>query len=505
VNSNAPGFDVDIEEHQDTVRWILTFKDALPNDTLIKGQLDGQVCQSGEGGLCIPITVAFEAKYDADLQTDTAGVAERFVWRNKENVPSPAALSPVEVGGVSSLSSALLYAFLGGIILNFMPCVLPVIGLKVLSFFEQAGHSRTRALLLNVAYSLGLLSVFLVLAFFSLGLSILFTFDVFNIVMACIVFAMALSLMNIWELSVPAFLGRGKSAELMQREGVVGAFGKGIITTLLAIPCGAPLLSPAVNWSDLQIRNGNTAAVFVMYAVIGLGMASPYLIAGAFPECLRFLPKAGRWMETFRNIMGFCLLFAVIWILYFIPLEKLLPTVAVLFAVWFACWILGRNQMAGKVRAADYIAGLLVLAVVLMFSFELPQVPNRYTLESAMQYRLHGNQDGHWQPYSKAAFDKALASGKTVAVDFTADWCMNCKVLEATVLESPEVLQVLDEQNIVSLTADCTRSGEATDLLLQLGPRQVPVLAVFDPKQPEQPVVLRGGYTVKTFISLLLR
>jgi thiol:disulfide interchange protein len=514
VDSNAIGFDVDIEEHDNAVTWILTFQEKLSGDKAIKGQLNGQVCQSGEGGMCVLVKVPFEAVFDSSLDTasllkQAESVADRFVFsetadgRRQTAADSSAVLDVQETVNVGNYWWALLFAFLGGIILNFMPCVLPVIGLKILSFFEQAGQSRSRALMLNVYYSLGLLTVFLFLACLSLGLSILFTFDLFGIIMACIVFVMALSLMDIWTLSVPGALGGKTSNTLTNQEGVLGAFFKGIITTLLAIPCGAPFLSPAVNWADVQIRSGNMPQVFLMYSVIGLGMASPYLLLGAFPEWLRFLPKPGKWMETFKKTMGFCLLLAVVWILYFVPVEKVLPTIALLFALWFVCWLFGEQQFAGRVKKRNYIISPVVLGLVVLCSYQIPGVPNSYTLESAMRVRIYGHQGEHWKPYSKAAFESARSSGKTVIVDFTADWCVNCKALEAMVLQSEAILTLLDEKQIVSLTGDCTRDGEAMELLLQLGPFQVPTLAIFDPSAPDKPTAIRGYYTQQTLTELL--
>jgi thiol:disulfide interchange protein DsbD len=338
--------------------------------------------------------------------------------------------------------------------------------------------------------------------------------------------------MGVWTLNVPGALGGTTSEKLTSQEGVPGAFFKGIITTLLAIPCGAPLLSPAVNWADMQIRAGNMPEVFLMYGIIGLGMASPYLLLGAFPEWLRFLPKPGQWMETFAKIMGFCLLFAVVWILYFVQMEKLLPTVTLLFALWFVCWLFGHQQLTGRVKKRSSGISAVVLGLTILFSYQIPGVPNPYTLESAMQARIEriearGKAEGfnegltvglafgeaqieqqdhqaqHWQPYTAAAFESALASGRTVIIDFTADWCVNCKILEATVLRSQPILDLLDERGIVSFMADCTREGEATQLLRQLGPEQVPVLAIFDPANPSQPTVIRGFYTQRQLLELL--
>jgi thiol:disulfide interchange protein len=524
VDGNAVGFNVDIESHHDTVTWILTFQNELPKDQTIRGTLDGQVCQMGEGGVCIPVTVPFEAVHDPALDVkkylrDSSSVANRFVFQadsqtdpqsktnDSQTLKPTENFVPQEIVPVTGFETALLYAFLGGIILNFMPCVLPVIGLKILSFFEQAGKSRVKALMLNLWYSFGLLSVFLFLAFLNCGLSILFTFDLFNIMMACVVFAMALSLMGIWEFSVPpplgTWLGSETSGKLMRQEGIVGAFFKGIITTLLAIPCGAPLLSPAVNWADMQIRSGHTNLVFLAYGMIGLGMASPYLMIGGFPELLRFLPKPGQWMETFKKTMGFFLLIAVVWILFFVRIERMLPTVALLFALWFVCWLMGRHQFERKRSLAEGIIGLVIPAAVILFSFQIPFIQFPYTLEAAMYARLHGNQGKHWQPYTVSAFESARALNQPIIVDFTADWCVNCKVLEATVLKTDSVRKLLDEKQIVSLVADCTRQGEATELLKKLGSEQVPVLALFDPNNPSEPIVLRGFYTQKTLTGLL--
>ena len=531
VNDKVVGFDVPIEEHAGRIVWFILLAGKEPPETL-QGTLRGQVCQEGEGGVCVPISVPFDAEFDPDFgpltkALDAAGkVPRQFQYHAISPHPNPlpqgertegppfpsgegATVAPPytlhEITTVSDLRTALLYAFLGGIILNIMPCVLPVIGLKILSFFEQAGKSRIRAFALNLSYSLGLLSVFMVLAFLSVGLSKMFTFDLFNIVMVCVVFAMALSLMDVWEISVPGFLGTGKSGELMRQEGHVGVFFKGIITTLLAIPCGAPLLSPAVNWADMQIRAGQTLSVFLAYACIGLGMASPYLVIGAFPELLRFLPKPGDWMETFKKIMGFGLLGAVVWILYFVQLERLLPTIALLFALWFVCWMIGRLDYAatGGQRIRAWFTSLLVIGVVLVFSFQLPGIESRYTLEAAMKHRIYGSQTNHWKPYSPEVFERALQSGRPIIVEFTADWCLTCKTLAAFVLDTAPVLELLERKGVESFVVDCTKEGNGTKFLRQFGPEQVPVLVIYDSRRPMEPTVLRGGYTQKTLIELL--
>lgn len=504
-----------------------------------------------EGGLFeslknVPDLPTFHSPQTEDTQGVSAPVAANT------SVPDTAASSNTMAAAKSASSAAngagsfgrnlfydLLIAFLGGMILNVMPCVLPVIGLKIIGFFEQAGQSRSRAFTLNCWYALGILSVFAVLAMMSVGLSYLFTYGLFQIVMGAIVFVMALNLMGVWEIELPAFLGGKKSNDLMRREGAFGAVFKGVITTLLAIPCGAPLLSPALVWTDSMIQQGRSGMALLVYLVIGLGMATPYLVLGAFPELLRFLPKPGLWMETFRNVMGFVLLLAVVWILFSMPLALVLPSVAFLFALWFACWLLGKTPFdaSNSTRWRRRILALAVVLVTLFFSYNIPlpggdepagdelvrAAPlrlNAYTLENAVTGKLHRwavraeragelAEGNDWTLFSRAKLNAELAAGRPVLVDFTADWCMNCKVLESAVLKSDRIEQLIREKNIATLTADWTSRDKTPDgrevgeMLRQYGGEQVPVVLLFSPKDPESPTILRGLFSVETLAEAI--
>ena len=195
---------------------------------------------------------------------------------------------------------------LGGLILNIMPCVLPVIGLKVLSFLEQSGHNRRHALVLNIWYSLGMISVFFVLATLAVTLGFgwgqLFSYNGFNITLTAVVFVMGLSFLGVWEVPIPGFVGRGKTLELAEKEGFAGAFSKGIITTILATPCSAPLLASALTWAV----NQSPSKTYAVFAAAGFGMASPYLLIGAFPGLLAFLPKPGLGWIPSNKSWGLC-------------------------------------------------------------------------------------------------------------------------------------------------------------------------------------------------------
>lgn len=547
-----------LEELTGTADWVAPISvaaDAAPADVAAfladlkaTGQVSALACSDGEGGSCFPQNVEFSAVFDAKraaapiwaaaeqlaavdaAKTEVAADATAATGVKSDKTAKTDVDAPAEKTSFASRRFALLlfYAFLGGLILNATPCVLPVIGLKILSFFDQAGQKRSKAFMLNVWYTLGVSVVFFALAFASVGLSFLFTRALFQILMSVIVFALALSLMGLWELQAPAFLGGQKSNELTSKEGSVGAFFKGLITTLLAIPCGAPLLSPTLDWAAETARGGEIGLVVVVYLVIGLGMSSPFLLAGAFPELLKFFPKPGAWMDTFRKTMGYFLLIAVAWILYSAPLDYQLPTVALLFAIWFACWNIGRNQFeygpdAFKKKAVGWGVSTLVVAAVVLCAFDFPGNPLKTTLRPAVEKKmlrwaeraeksglLAAEKEKPWRLFDRATLDAELAAGRVVVVDFTADWCVNCKFLEKTILHTPEALDALDARGVVTMTADWTNQDAQTpdvlainELLDATGARQVPKLMFFSPADPENPVVLSGLYSADKFFETL--
>jgi suppressor for copper-sensitivity B len=492
-----------------------------------RGKIEALCCDENT---CIPV----RKEFSVSLGTDPTQLAILFEAVEKHGKPGSVNDTPNETLNKNekpttvadfSLLRNLLYAFFGGMILNIMPCVLPIIGLKIVGFFEQAGRNRSRAFFLNLCYTSGVLSVFTVLALMSVGLSYLFTYGVFQIVMGCVVFAMALNLMGVWEITLPEILGGPKSNDLMRKEGGFGGWIKGVITTLLAIPCGAPMLSPALVWTDALMKNGSVFSVLLVYWVIGLGMAAPFLVIGAFPELLKFLPKPGAWMETFRKIMGFILLPAVIWILYSMPLELILPMTVLLAAIWFSCWYLGHNQYdPDRKRWRIRLTALAVAVAALLFSFEMPALqsdvgypfPTMQGMfrEKLTRWGIRAARDGElaqteWKLFDRAEFDRELASGKRVAIDFTADWCVNCKVLEAAVLRAPEIETLFREKEILTMTGDWTNRDDSAesravgDLLRRYGGEQVPVLMIFTPETPEEPIILRGLFTKETLTKTL--
>src|SRR6185503_2025758 len=178
----------------------------------------------------------------------------------------------------------------------------------------------------------------------SLGWGAQFGSTAFNVTLAAVVFAMALSLLGVWEVPIPGFFGSGSVQSAASKEGPLGAFLKGVVTTVLATPCTAPLMAAAIAWAITQPIAINLA----VFATVGLGMASPYLLIGVYPELLRFLPKPGAWMETFKQISGFVLLGTVVFILSFIETAAIVPTLALLLGIAVACWLISRTPLTAE-------------------------------------------------------------------------------------------------------------------------------------------------------------
>jgi suppressor for copper-sensitivity B len=331
----------------------------------------------------------------------------------------------------------LLIAFAAGFVLNFMPCVLPVIGLKVMSFVQQSGDSRGRIFLLNLWYCAGLMSVFMVLAtlvvFMGLGWGEQFSSATFNVVLAAVVFAFALSFLGVWDVPIPGFVGTGKVNDLSTKEGASGAFFKGVLSTVLATPCSGPMLGPALTWAVSQ----SPAITYAGFACVGLGMASPFLAIGIFPKLVSFLPKPGAWMETFKHIMGFVLLGTVVFLLTFMSSPLVVPMVTFMMGLWAALWWVGRISISASLQTKlrGWLGAAAFATAIGLFAFTSLAAIMRSRFDSAVDRTISerggeeappsvapGGTELPWQPYSSSALQRLTAEGNTVFVDFTADW-----------------------------------------------------------------------------------
>ncbi len=512
VKKREPAFDnMIVESHDGRVVWSAPIEFASgvdPAALKIEGQLNVQPCDPNN---CLPPRdFPFTAVLKPGVGQPGEGpyLQQPLTAGQQSDTPAfdPNTLQADDAQlKKTPLIAALAMGLVGGLILNLMPCVLPVIGLKVLSFVQQAGQSRREAFVLNVWYSLGLMSVFLLLAVLAVTLGMgwgqLFTYKEFNIALVAVVFAMALSLLGVWDIPIPGFVGSGKAVQLAEKEGAGGAFAKGVLTTILATPCSAPFLASALFWTASQ----PPAAAYAVFLSAGLGMASPYLLIGAFPELTSFLPKPGAWMDTFKQVMGFGLFIPVVWVLTFLPIPHVIPTVALLFALWFAVWLIGRIPVTASFnrKTVSWATAIAVVVVSWFFSFGWLAGEMEYRYERALQAHS-GSQSKYWRAFTRAAMDEAIAAQDTVMVDFTADWCATCKTLEKLVLDTDETRGAIDAGGVATFLADWTHAEpEVTATLELLGSKQVPVLAIFPAGKPNPPLVLRGFYTQRMLLDAL--
>jgi thiol:disulfide interchange protein DsbD len=278
----------------------------------------------------------------------------------------------------------------------------------------------------------------------------------------------------------------------------------------------------------------------MIFAMVGLRMASPYLVIGVFTKALRLLPKPGAWMERFEQAMGLVLLATVIYLLSFTAWANVLPAVTLLLGLGAACWWIGQIPFTADfhVKVRGWIGATAFVVLCGLFAFtgkttirgsEAFGLPGEvYGLRGIMEYRLeryvaqqaalHGTNDDlldspeitqhttaiRWQPYSEQQLQRLIAANRTVLVDFTADWCLTCKTLEATVLDTQEVRDALRANGVVALQADWTNGDpEISQKLESLGGKQVPVVAIFPAGRAQQLIVLSGFYTKGTLLQKL--
>ena len=393
-------------------------------------------------------------------------------------------------GAGYSFIAMLGFAFLGGLILNVMPCVLPVVGLKIMGFVSQAGEDRRRIMLLNVVYALGIMSVFAILASVAavskFGWGEQFTYFEVKLGLAILMFALALSYLGVWEIPAPGMAGGKTSAELQNREGLTGAFSKGVFATILSTPCSGPLLGYIL----AATLNYSPAQTVVIMLTVGFGMASPYLLIGAQPKLVSWLPKPGPWMETFKQAMAFLFLGTVAYFFAQFSDEHKVPVFITLIAVWFGCWIIGQvpNWATFRKRLAAWTAGIAAASSISFGAF----------------YYLKPNDQLNWIDYSEPALVSLQSQGKTVLLDFSAKWCATCQVNYAVAINTPETRKVLDELGGVAMYADWTdQSDVIKNKLEELDSRSIPLLAIYPGGRPNQPIVLRDVVTQQQVIDAL--
>jgi len=388
----------------------------------------------------------------------------------------------------------LAFGFLGGLILNLMPCVLPVISLKIFGFIQHAGHDRKRIFGNGLAFTAGIFVWFLGLALVLIGLkaagheiswAMQFTNSWFVIAMSAVVLVFALNLFGVFEITLPA----GTTTGLLgwtAREGYAGSFFQGVFATVLATPCTAPYLGTALGFAFSQ----SGGIILLMFAAIALGMSAPYLLLAAQPAWLRIVPRPGPWMVRVKQFMGFLLLATLLFLLWVIGVARGIDAAiwvsAFLLALSVACWMIGSFSLPTASGTQRALVRILMIALVLGSGYYFLGEKFRASQTAATNLTT-----GDWIAFSPERVQAELSQGRTVFVDFTAAWCITCKFNEASVLESAAVKNAFQRYGVVKMKADWTNADPViTKTLKQFGRVGVPLYVLYPGGNPEKPIVL---------------
>ncbi len=417
--------------------------------------------------------------------------------------PSAASAAPADSAApltALSLAAILATAYVGGLILNLMPCVFPVLGLKVLGFVQQAGSDRKKITAHGLVFTSGVLLSFWTLA---AGLAVLraggqelgWGFQLqepaFVFALAAVLLAFALNMSGVFEFALGATAIGG---DLQQKQGLGGSFFTGVLATVVATPCSAPFLAPALGAAlALPVATG-----FVVFTAIGLGLSTPYLVLAAYPAAVRALPRPGAWMEAFKQGMAFLLYGTVglmVWILAGqLSAERLLSVLLALTGLAFALWLYGRATQPGARRTTGnrITLGLswALAAAALVAGWPRADAPNEIV----------------WEPWSAERVAALRAEGRPIYVDFTARWCFTCQTNKKAVFSGPgsaEVLNTFRARKVATLRADWTnRDPLITAELARWQRAAVPFNLVYLPGAPE-PKILPELLTPGTVLDAL--
>ena len=451
-------------------------------------------------------TISLDSRVNGDINGaagDAIGTKKNDSGINsgRENHPAPSA-------GIALL---LFFAFVGGIILNLMPCVLPVLSLKLFSLIKQAGESRGRLLALGGATTAGILCSFWVLAAVvaavkagggSAGWGMQFQSAGFIAFMVVVLTAFAMSFFGVFEIWLP-WNATTKMDAAGQKAGIAGAFFTGTLLVLLSTPCSAPLLGTAMGFAFAQA----TPILFLFFTAAGLGLALPYMLVSAFPGILKVFPKPGVWMVHLQRVMGILLLASVAWLFWIVNEQAGITGVELFAAIAvasIACSVLlGKFAKPGTAFIRE--VSVIILSAVALFSLWFAGIAPEYeraaiaTFNARLQEKIT---DDGWFRYSPSLIEEFAKAKRTVFIDVTADWCLTCKANEAAVLDDDDFIRAMDSLNVALVKADWTRETPEVNALLQSMEKSgVPAYAIYPAGNASRQIVLPELLTVDGIVE----
>ena len=398
----------------------------------------------------------------------------------------------------TTLWGALLFAFVGGLTLNVMPCVLPVLAIKILSIVQQAGESRGRILLMNVVYTFGVISVFALLAtlaaFFSLGWGAQFQKEWFRVTTVLVVFVCGLNLLGVFEVLLPGMLSQAAGGG-EHREGYFGAFMTGIFATLLATPCSTGYMTYALAWSVKQ----TTPVIYLVWCTMGLGMALPYLIIGVYPKLINWLPRPGMWMVQFKQASAFAMFGAAVWFLMAIDQRNVLPVLVACVGLGLGLWMIGHlydRESSLHRKSVVRTSSLIVMSLICTLAYRMHTAATAPPPPSELP----------WISFNQDKLIELRKAGKPILIDFTADWCAICKANEHNALNTINIAEFVRQNEITTMVADFT--DESEDIQRWLGHFKsisVPLTVVIPPDPNAKVIRLTGSFSESKLHDVLKR
>jgi suppressor for copper-sensitivity B len=452
--------------------------------------------------LKVPVTEEEKAKIVSASLVLTLKDGERSAERTLTVTPGVSAPTLAKTLPFS-LASILAFALLGGLILNLMPCVLPVISLKILGVVSHVGADNKTVRKSFIASSLGIIFSFLVigggllglkLAGAAVGWGIQFQHPWFIVGLSIIVTLFAYNLWGLFELRLPSWISDRAGASTgtaTDHHSFGGNFATGAFATVLATPCSAPFLGTAVGFA----LAGGTFDILAVFAALGIGMALPFLSIAAFPNLASRMPKPGNWMITLKKVLGSALAVTAIWLLSVLAFQLSTNAALVVGALMIAMGVIlfARKRLPeSRQKAASAI-----IVVIILGAF---WTPYSYTPLAAP---LETSKQAYWQSFEPEKIPVLVAAGKTVFVDVTAEWCITCLLNKAAVLNRGQVHKLLSGDTVIAMQADWTRPNpKIAAYLKSFGRFGIPFNVIYGPGAPNGetlPELLTPGFVLAGF------
>lgn len=434
------------------------------------------------------VLVISENSADGVAQTITRGFEVNSVVQAQVGDATTAPISFV---------SALVFALIGGIILNLMPCVFPVLSIKALSLVSHANQSATQVRMQGVVYTLGVLASFALLAVLlillkaggaQIGWGFQFQAPLFVLALAYLMFAVGLSLSGVFYIGGSVV---GVGSALTEKPGYSGSFFTGVLATIVATPCTAPFMAAALGYALVQ----PAAKLLAIFLCLGLGLALPYLLLSYWPGLQRRLPRPGMWMERVKQILAFPMYAAAIWLVWVLVQQAgvnvLVIALGGMLLIAFAAWLYNTTLLSStRVRRVGTIVAIALITFVLGVSY-LNVTAHSASPVNGASHKINTAAEQNWEPYSEARLAELLGEGKPVFLNFTASWCISCLVNERVALSDASVKETFKQQGIVYLKGDWTnRDAAITQFLQKFNRSGVPLYVFYPAGQSAQPAEL---------------